>query len=101
MARVRKREAAKRDLIAQWLWCAENASVEVADRFPQAADTTLNLLATQPESGAPVFVHELELQGMRRTLPGGYAGVPAGSGTLAGLLFRVRPNRAWIAAIYV
>ncbi|MSV34293.1 MAG: type II toxin-antitoxin system RelE/ParE family toxin [Bryobacterales bacterium] len=66
MARVRKRETAKRDLIAQWLWYAENAGIEVADKFLQAADATLSLLATQPESGAPVFVHELELQGMRR-----------------------------------
>jgi plasmid stabilization system protein ParE len=41
MARVRKREAAKRDLIHQWVWYAENASIEVADRFLEAADSTL------------------------------------------------------------
>jgi hypothetical protein len=52
MARVRKREAVKRDLIAQWLWYAETASVEVADRFLQAADATLDLLSTQPEREA-------------------------------------------------
>ncbi len=33
MARVQKREAAKRDLIAQWVWYAENAGIDVADRF--------------------------------------------------------------------
>ena len=33
MARVRKRQAAKRDLIAQWVWYAENADLETADRF--------------------------------------------------------------------
>jgi plasmid stabilization system protein ParE len=37
MARVLKREAAKRDLIIQWVWYAETATVEVADRFLAAA----------------------------------------------------------------
>ena len=72
MARVRKREAAKRDLIAQWLWYAENAGIDVADRFLQAADATLSLLATQPESGASFFVREPELQGMRRIPVSGF-----------------------------
>ena len=66
MARVRKREAAKLDLVAQWLWYAENASLAVADKFLQAADTTLNLLATQPESGSLVSARAPELQGLRR-----------------------------------
>jgi hypothetical protein len=42
MARVLKREGAQRDLIHQWIWYAENASIEVADRFLVAADNTLN-----------------------------------------------------------
>src|SRR4051812_42303290 len=66
MARVLKREAAKRDLIAQWVWYAENADIEVADRFLSATEKTLGLLSTQPESGAPFFVRKAELQGMRR-----------------------------------
>jgi toxin ParE1/3/4 len=66
MARVLKREAAKRDLVKQWVWYAENANIEVADRFLTAADNTLNLLSTQPESGAVFLVGKPELQGMRR-----------------------------------
>jgi toxin ParE1/3/4 len=66
MARVLKRESAKRDLIAQWVWYAENASIEVADRFLRAVDHTLNLLARQPESGSKFFVHKPELEGMRK-----------------------------------
>lgn len=66
MARVLRRPAAKRDLVAQWVWYAENASIEVADRFLKLADDTLQLLATQPESGASFFVRKPELQGMRR-----------------------------------
>jgi toxin ParE1/3/4 len=66
MAKVRKREAAKRDLVQQWVWYAENASIEVADRFLSAVESTLNLTTTQPESGSPFFVRKVELQGMRR-----------------------------------
>jgi plasmid stabilization system protein ParE len=51
MARILKRESFKGDLIAQWVWYAENASIEVADRFLRAADDTLEMLARQPEIG--------------------------------------------------
>ena len=79
MARVLKREGAKRDLVAQWVWYAENADIEVADRFLAATEATLNLLASQPESGASFFVRKPELQGMRR--------FPVSSGFEAILLF--------------
>ena len=66
MARVRKREAANRDLIAQWVWYAENADIETADRFLDATDSTAKILAGQPESGNQIFVTKPELQGIRR-----------------------------------
>jgi len=66
MAQVRKREAAKRDLIAQWVWYAENADMETADRFLAAANSTAIMLAAQPEGGHRMFVTKTELQGMRR-----------------------------------
>jgi len=66
MAQVRKREAAKRDLIAQWVWYAENADMETADRFLAAADSTATILAGQPEGGHRIFVTKTELQGIRR-----------------------------------
>jgi toxin ParE1/3/4 len=66
VARVLKREAAKRDLIAQWVWYAENASIEVADRFLGATEKALASLSIHPESGAPFFVRKAELQGIRR-----------------------------------
>jgi len=73
MARVFQREAAKRDLIAQWVWYAENAGIETADRFPAAADSTSTMLASQPESGPRILVTKPELQGMRRfPLPDGF-----------------------------
>ena len=66
MGIVRKREIAKRDLIEQFVWYAENASLEVAQRFLRAADTTLDRLAKVPESGIPVLTQREELHGMRR-----------------------------------
>ena len=66
MATVRKRESAKRDLIAQWVWYAENADIDTADRFLGAADSTVSMLAGQPEAGYRFFVRRPELQDMRR-----------------------------------
>ena len=66
MARVLKREAAKRDLIAQWVWYAENASIDVADRFLGATEKTLASLSAHPEAGTPLFIPKAELHGMRR-----------------------------------
>jgi toxin ParE1/3/4 len=43
-----------------------DGNIDVADRFLVAADNTLNLLASQSESGTPFFVRKTELQGMRR-----------------------------------
>jgi plasmid stabilization system protein ParE len=51
MAAVRKRESARRDLIAQWVWYAENAGIDTADRFLEAADSTVSLLAGLTDGG--------------------------------------------------
>ncbi len=66
MATVRKSESAKRDLTEQWVWYAENADIDIADRFLGAADSTISMLAGQPEVGSRIFVRRPELQGMRR-----------------------------------
>ena len=66
MAHVLKREAARRDLVAQWVWYAENASIEIADRFLVAAGSTAAALARQPEIGTPLLLTKPSLQGMRR-----------------------------------
>lgn len=64
--RILKREAAKRDLILQWLWYAENAGTEVADQFLRAAESTLELLAAHPQSGTALSTSHPRLQGIRR-----------------------------------
>jgi toxin ParE1/3/4 len=66
VARILKRESAKRDLIAQWVWYAENADVQTTDRFLNAVDSTASLLARQPDSGLRTFVQKPEIKGIRR-----------------------------------
>jgi plasmid stabilization system protein ParE len=63
MARVYKREAAKRDLIRQWVWYAENGGSEVAGRFLRAASDTLHLLSAQPEKRRLVFCSQAGITG--------------------------------------
>jgi toxin ParE1/3/4 len=66
VATVRKRESAKRDLVAQWVWYAENAGIDTADHFLRAAESTVSMLAAQPEAGYRFFVTRPELHGLRR-----------------------------------
>jgi toxin ParE1/3/4 len=66
MARVLKREAAKRDLMQLWIWYAEQAEVEVAERFLTGAEDTLAVLSTQPHSGFELFNDHPQLKGFRR-----------------------------------
>lgn len=46
--------AARQDLIDHFAYLDEEAGQELADRFLQAAETCLNLLATQPGMGSPL-----------------------------------------------
>ncbi len=71
MGQVLKRESALRDLTAQWVWYAENAGVEVADRFLAAVEDTLESLSMHPEIGVSVGFARPELAGMRRFPVGG------------------------------
>ena len=66
MARVLKREAALRDLVAQWVWYAENGGIPIADRFLNAANATLELLAAHPESGRLFVSRKQGLRGIRQ-----------------------------------
>jgi hypothetical protein len=63
MARALKREAAKRDLIHQWIWYEEISKLPT-DSSPLWR--ALYLLATQPDSGAPFPVRATDLREMRR-----------------------------------
>lgn len=45
MPKILKRSAAQRDLVAHFMYLAENASVSVADRFLTCVDTSIQQLA--------------------------------------------------------
>jgi toxin ParE1/3/4 len=66
MARILRTELARRDLIALWVWFAENGGATLADRFLDALDSTLQTLGAHPEIGPLVFASHPELQGLRR-----------------------------------
>lgn len=63
-------------MVAQWVWYAENASVEVADRFLAAVESTLSILAEQPESGPAIQHFNDRLKGIRRfPVSGGFEAI--------------------------
>lgn len=63
---VTKTATAKRDLIGHFVYLAENASVDVADRFLANAEASFNILSQQPSMGMPLTLRHPELAGMRK-----------------------------------
>src|SRR5687767_2958652 len=51
MAHIVKRAAAKRDLTLHFVWFAEHAGINVAQRFLEAAERSLLELARMPRMG--------------------------------------------------
>src|SRR5450755_1626915 len=72
MAQVLKREAAKRDLIRHFVYLAENASLEVARRFTDAARKTFIELSNAPEMGSAGKVRQGKFGGVRLGRVGGF-----------------------------
>lgn len=66
MARVYKRARARQDLVERYVFLAENASKNVADRFLANTEACLATLAEQPMMGAPLALRRPELHGMRK-----------------------------------
>ena len=66
MATVRQRAAARRDLVEHFVYLAESAGLDTAERFLRQAETTFNALSEQPMIGAPLTLKYLDLAGMRK-----------------------------------
>ncbi len=66
MARIDTHEAAKRDLIEQFVYLAEHAGLDVADRFLSNAEESFHDLAAHPHMGAPIEVSHRDLVGVRK-----------------------------------
>ncbi len=63
---VTKRESAKLDLVEHFVYLAENASLDVADRFLANAESSFNGLARQPMMGSPLHLKRPELANIRK-----------------------------------
>jgi toxin ParE1/3/4 len=66
MRRVYRRAAARRDLVEHYVYLAENAGEETADRFLARADGTFTTLAEQREIGAVLTLRDPRLAGLRK-----------------------------------
>jgi toxin ParE1/3/4 len=66
------RPRARLDLLEQFVYLAEEGSVEVAERYFAAVDTTCARLAKQPSSGTPYDSGLARLKGMRRAPVSGF-----------------------------
>jgi toxin ParE1/3/4 len=66
MPSVFQREAAKRDLVEHFVYLAENAGLDVAERFLDHARASFEELSRQPKMGAPVTLKHPDLAGMRK-----------------------------------
>lgn len=66
MGIVFRRPAARRDLIAHFVYLAENAGDAVAERFLRQAEASFNDLASQPMIGAPLKLQHAALIGIRK-----------------------------------
>ena len=66
MPLITKRATAQRDLIAHYVYLAENANGEIADRFLANAEATFSALCQRPFIGAPLTLRHPDLAGMRK-----------------------------------
>jgi toxin ParE1/3/4 len=66
MPRVRKRETVRRDLVEHFVYLADNAGIDTAERFLANAETSFNDLADYPTMGAPLTLTNPALTGLRK-----------------------------------
>ena len=66
MPTVYIRATARRDLVGHFVYLAENASLDTANRYLANAKASFIDLAEQPLIGAPLLPHMPELAGLRK-----------------------------------
>jgi toxin ParE1/3/4 len=66
MATVYKRASAKRDLVEDYVYLAEHAGMDVADRFLSSADESFSNVARHPGMGTAVSLRDPRLTGLRK-----------------------------------
>jgi toxin ParE1/3/4 len=65
-ASVSKRARARRDLVEHYVYLAEQAGVETADRFLSQADKSFRDLSRHPEMGPVLSLRDPRLAGLRK-----------------------------------
>lgn len=66
MPTVYQRAAARNDLVEHFVYLAENAGLNVAERFLANAQASFNDLAEQPKMGAQLKLKNPAMSGMRK-----------------------------------
>ncbi len=61
-----KTRAAKNDLIAHYVYLAEEASINTADRFLTNTENSFNILSQQPMIGTPLNLGNPKLASIRK-----------------------------------
>ncbi|HEX3746628.1 MAG TPA: type II toxin-antitoxin system RelE/ParE family toxin [Bryobacteraceae bacterium] len=65
-ATVYKRASALRDLVEDYIYLAEHAGIETAERFLASADKSFGDLSRHPEMGTALPLREPRLAGLRK-----------------------------------
>ena len=66
MPKIYQRAAARRDLVEHFVYLAEHANLETAERFLAQAEASFHVLAEQPLIGAPLSLHDPVLARMSK-----------------------------------
>ena len=66
MPKVFQRAAARRDLVEHFVYLADSAGPNAAERFLAQAEASFDDLAKQPKMGAPLTLKSPELAGLRK-----------------------------------
>ena len=72
MSTVRKRARAKRDLVEVYVYLAEQAGIEVAERFLARAEESFRALSLHPQMGVALSLHGPKLAGLRKWQVNGF-----------------------------
>ena len=72
MATVYKMASAKRDLVEHFVYLAEQAGIETAERFLSNADNGFGDLARHPQMGVALSLRDPKLAGLRKWRVSGF-----------------------------
>jgi toxin ParE1/3/4 len=75
MAAIHKRARAMRDLTEHYVYLAEHAGIETAERFLLNADKSFGDLSRHPGMGAPLVLRSPKLAGLRKWVVSGFENV--------------------------